>query len=197
MSSTTAPGDASRAAARAVLDIAPGLMRAVRARMRAGRPARVSVPQFRALLYVRRNPGTDLSGVAEHLGTSLAAASELLGRLVGQGFVERSVDPASRRRMRLALTPAGSHQLEKAEEATLAWLAGRLEGVDPERLAAISAAIADLGELLLDAPSNGPAVEPATAPAGEPAVTADPAVTPTDDPLGARPDLGRSGPASR
>lgn len=155
MTRTTAPrAGRSRSAARAILDTAPGFMRAIRTQMRAGRPAGVSVPQFRALLYIRRRPGTDLSDVAEHLGTSLPAASELVARLVRQGLVERSIDPASRRRMRLSLSPSGAGQLDEAEEATVAWLAERLEGTDPDRLEAIEAALADLGELILDGPAD-------------------------------------------
>ena len=151
---TAPPADRTRDAARAILDTAPAVMRAIRTQMRAGRPAGVSVPQFRALLYIRRRPGTDLTDVAEHLGTSLASASELVARLVRQGLVERSVDPASRRRMRLSLTPSGAGQLDAAEEATLAWLARRLEGADRDRLEAIEAALADLGGLLLDRPAD-------------------------------------------
>jgi DNA-binding MarR family transcriptional regulator len=147
---TAPPADRSRGAARAILDPAPAVMRAIRTQMRAGRPSGVSVPHFRALFYIRRQPGIDLSDGAEHLGTSLASASELVARLVRQGLVQRSVDPASRRRMRLALTPSGAGQLDAAEAATLAWLARRLDGADPARLEAIEAALADLGDLLLD-----------------------------------------------
>ncbi len=131
-------------AARGVLDVVPALMRAIRSRMRSGRPAGVSVPQFRALLFIRRHPATDLTGVAEHLGTSAPAASELVARLVHAGLVDRSPDPASRRRIRLSLTGAGAAELDRAEAATVAWLAGRLGSLDPERLAAAATALGDL-----------------------------------------------------
>jgi DNA-binding MarR family transcriptional regulator len=134
--------------AQAVLDAVPPLMRAIRMHMREGRPAGISVPQFRALLYIRRRPGTDLSAVAEHLGTSLPAASELVARLVRTGLVERGPDPTSRRRMRLSLTLAGAGQLDEAQARTVAWLAERLTAADGERLAAIRGALDDLVELL-------------------------------------------------
>jgi DNA-binding MarR family transcriptional regulator len=123
-------------------------MRAIRAEMRRARPSDVSVPQFRALLFIRRHPGTDLSGVAEHLGTSLPAASELVSRLVREALVARVADPSSRRRIRLDLTPSGAAQLETAEARTLAWLRGHLGSTDPERLAAIAAALDELDRLL-------------------------------------------------
>jgi DNA-binding MarR family transcriptional regulator len=60
--------------AAAILETLPPSMRAVREQMRSGRAAGMSVAQFRPLLYVRRNPGTSLSPLADHLGTSLPAA---------------------------------------------------------------------------------------------------------------------------
>ena len=68
MNPTPAATTPSRQTAEVVLDTVPATMRAIRGHMREGREEGVSVPQFRALLYVGRNPGTDLSSLAEHLG---------------------------------------------------------------------------------------------------------------------------------
>src|ERR1035437_6023879 len=87
-------------AARAVLETVPLVMRAIRARMREGRPEAISVPQFRALVYIRRHPGTGLSAVADQVGTSLPAASELVARRGGPWVLERAADAGSRRRGR-------------------------------------------------------------------------------------------------
>jgi DNA-binding MarR family transcriptional regulator len=150
MEPSARPSPAARAAAAAVLESAPPVMRQIRGRMREARGAGVSIPQFRALLFVRRHPGTGLSGVAEHLGTSLPAASELVARLVRNGLVMREADPTSRRRIRLTLSEAGAMHLGGAQAGTLEWLAGRLDGVDPERLDAITAALDELRWLLED-----------------------------------------------
>src|ERR1035437_7501801 len=115
--SITAPAHAEEAP-RAVLETVPFVMRAIRARMREGRSEAISVAQFRALLYIRRHPGTGLSAVADHVGTSLPAASELVARLVRQEIVDRETDPASRRRIRLTLSKAGLADLEAAELRT-------------------------------------------------------------------------------
>ena len=72
----------ARATAEAVLETVPRVMRAIRAQMRAGRVESITVPQFRAMRYIWRHPGTDLSSVAEHLGASMPALSELVSRLV-------------------------------------------------------------------------------------------------------------------
>lgn len=123
-------------------------MRAIRGQMRQGRVEGVSVAQFRAMLYVGRNPGTDLSSVAEHLGASMPAVSELVSRLVRDGLVTREDDPASRRRLRLTLTDIGEAQLAEARDRTLSWLGQRLGGVAPEELTQIDAALRTLRRLL-------------------------------------------------
>ena len=162
----------SEDAATAVLETVPPVMRAIRGHMREGRPAGLSVPQFRALVYLRRHPGTGLSEIAEHLGTSLPAASELISRLVRQELVIRETDPRERRRVRLTLAPSGSAQLGEAEQRTTEWLRALLERLDPGRRRAVVEALGDLRSLLeeegrppQDPPDRGPA-PPLTTPAG-------------------------------
>lgn len=122
-------------------------MRAVRTRMREARPVGLSIPQFRALVYIRRHPGTGLSAVADHLGTSLPAASELVARLVRQHLVARETDPGSRRRIRLTLSPAGLEDLEAAEPRTRDWLVHVLGRLDAVRLATLIEGLRDLRAL--------------------------------------------------
>jgi len=140
----------SEEAARAVLETVPFVMRAIRARMREGRPEAISVAQFRALLYIRRHPGTGLSAVADHVGTSLPAASELVARLVRQEIVERETDPASRRRIRLTLSKAGLADLEAAELRTTEWLARALGPLDAASLAGLVDGLHDLRAMVAD-----------------------------------------------
>lgn len=125
-------------------------MRVVRSHMREGRAEGMSVPQFRALLFLRRNPGTDLSSVAEHVGTSMPAASELVSRLVRDGLVVRELDPASRRRVRLTLSEDGDRQLAEARERTIDWLSMRLGSASPEQLERIDTALRELLSALGD-----------------------------------------------
>jgi DNA-binding MarR family transcriptional regulator len=137
-------GGQARAAAEAVLDTVPSIMHVIRGRMREGRIDGVSVPQFRALLFVHRNPGTDLSSVAEHMGASMPALSELVSRLVRDGLIVREADPASRRRIRLTTSADGERQLAVARERTLDWMAERLGPVPPDQLERIDVALRSL-----------------------------------------------------
>ena len=156
MSSSTAAISPAQEAALAVLETVPLVMRAIRGRMREGRPTGMSVPQFRALLYIRRHPGTDLSAVADHLGNSLPAASELVARLVRQHLVARETDPASRRRIRLTLSASGLAYLDAAELRTTEWLVDVLSRLDRARLVELVDRLHDLRALAAqeDGPSS-------------------------------------------
>ena len=86
----------------------------------------LTVPQFRALRYVERHPGTGLSPLATHLGMSRSSASALVDRLERAGLVRRSVDPDERRRIRIELEPSGTAAVRTAVASTYAWLQGEL-----------------------------------------------------------------------
>jgi DNA-binding MarR family transcriptional regulator len=151
---TSEAHESAQSTAETVLESVPPIMRAIRARMREGRAEGVSVPQFRTLLFVRRHPGTDLSSVAEHLGASMASASELVSRLVRDGLMARAADPASRRRVQLSLSEEGDRQLSEARTRTLDWLTGRLVTASPDRLARIEQALRELRSAL-EEPADG------------------------------------------
>jgi DNA-binding MarR family transcriptional regulator len=125
-------------------------MRAIREQMRSGRAASLSVAQFRLLLFVRRHPGTSLSPVAEHLGTTLPAASQLVERLVRAGLVTREQHLAERRRVELRLTEAGGATLAECDARTRAWLCQRLSGLAGEELDRLSGALQELRGLLTE-----------------------------------------------
>jgi DNA-binding MarR family transcriptional regulator len=131
-----------------ILETIPASMRAIREQMRSGRAAGLSVAQFRLLLFVRRNPGSGLSVVADHLGTTLPSASQLVERLVRAGLVTRIQHPEERRRIELRLTHAGAVALVECDARTRSWLCERLSGLEPAELDRIGGALADLRNLL-------------------------------------------------
>ena len=95
------------ATAQVVLDTIPALMGRLREESRRYRPRSLTVPQMRAMGFIRRNPGTSLSAVAEHLGVTPPTASALVDRLVRLDLVRRKADPAERRRALLTISPEG------------------------------------------------------------------------------------------
>lgn len=66
----------------------------------------VTVAQWNVLVTLYRGEAETVGGIAGFIETDIAAASRLVDRLVDKGLVVRQVDPTSRRRVPLALTPA-------------------------------------------------------------------------------------------
>ena len=130
-----------------LLEVVPRTMRRIREEMRARAGRGLTVPQLRALLYLRRNPGAGLSPVAAHLGMSPPAASALVDRLVRAGQLERATHPDERRRIQLRLTRRGLSHVTSAHDAARAWLARELGQLDARDLARLGAALEVLDRL--------------------------------------------------
>jgi DNA-binding MarR family transcriptional regulator len=97
-----------------ILEVVPAVMRAIRSEMRKNRGADLSIPQFRALIFVRRKSGASLSEVADHLGLTLPSTSALIEGLVQRGLVSRRPVEQNRRQIQLELTEMGRPLLEDA-----------------------------------------------------------------------------------
>jgi DNA-binding MarR family transcriptional regulator len=123
-----------------VLDVVPLVMQVVRAEMRRHRSG-LSVPQFRTLSFVRRNPGVSLSAVARHVGLALPSMSKLVDSLVERKLVSRSSGTRDRRRVSLQLTDRGTALLEAARQATQAGLAERLHKLSAQERRQVGSAL--------------------------------------------------------
>jgi DNA-binding MarR family transcriptional regulator len=126
----------------AVTDVVPAVMRQIRQEMRAAAAPALTVAQMRALLFVSRNPDTNLSALAEHLGIGLTGASGLVDRLVRDGLLLRDTDPNERRRIQLNVTTAGQARRDTAAAAAREAIAARLEDLSPDELDTIRTAMA-------------------------------------------------------
>jgi DNA-binding MarR family transcriptional regulator len=76
-------------------------------------------PSFTALLAHLDTEGTRIGALAERMGTSRQAASQLLQAIEARGYVERVPDPADRRAVIARHTPAGRNILLTAIEVML------------------------------------------------------------------------------
>jgi DNA-binding MarR family transcriptional regulator len=151
---------APEACAALLLEVAPLVMRVIRRQMRGSRSADLSVPQFRALGFIARRPGSSLGDLAEHIGLSPAAASRLVDGLVARGYAERRDSTADRRLVELRVAPAGAAILETTRTATRSDLAVRVAVLSEEQRAAVVQALGVLRELFA-AEGRSPATEPA------------------------------------
>jgi DNA-binding MarR family transcriptional regulator len=98
-----------------------------------------SLSQIGALFFVHRHGECGMADVVDDLGVSNAAASQLMDRLVQQGYMNRSEDPADRRAKRLALTPDGERVVVEVVAARQRWFADLERSLTPrERRDAIA-----------------------------------------------------------
>jgi DNA-binding MarR family transcriptional regulator len=112
--------------ARDLLDVAPMVMRIIRANMRDHAATDLSVPQFRALGFVDRHAGASLSDVAEHLGLQLPSVSRLVDGLVARTLMTRQEQATDRRYVTLRVTPRGRARLQTAYDSARAYLTDQL-----------------------------------------------------------------------
>ena len=110
-------------AASLVMSTVPAIMRAFRKEMREHRPAELSVPQFRTLIFVDRRNDTSISDVADHLGLALSTTSKLIDGLLKRHYIERAVAADDRRRAIVTLTPQGKNVLDTTRAQTHARMA--------------------------------------------------------------------------
>jgi len=120
-----------------LMDTAPKIMQAIRVEMRRGRGSDISIPQFRSLAFIQRNPDSSLSSLAEHLGLTLPSVSKLVDGLVKQKLVIRQESKADRRRLTLVLTQTGASIVDSARTGARANLAKKLECLSDDEMQTI------------------------------------------------------------
>ena len=130
-----------------ILEVAPAVMRAIRAEMRSHRAPDISVSQFRALVFINRREGASLWDLAEHIGLTLPSISKMVDVLVARNLVKREAHPRDRRRLTLALTRRGRAMQKSARAATQRFLAARLATARASDRAVVAQAMAVLRPL--------------------------------------------------
>jgi DNA-binding MarR family transcriptional regulator len=135
--------------AREILDIVPIIMRMIVVELRNQRAADLAIPQFRALLFISRNPHSSLQTVAHHLGLTSPTVSKMVDGLVLNRLVRREISPQDRRKITLNVTARGQKILEKAWNGTLARLAEVLSPLTPPEAETVFQALKLLQPLFL------------------------------------------------
>jgi DNA-binding MarR family transcriptional regulator len=136
------------------LEVVPMLMRQVRADFRSHRTPDLSVPQFRALVFVNRNPGTALSPLAEHLGLTLPSTSKMVDQLVLRGYLDRQSSQRDRRKITLQITTQGKSILDTSYQATQKQLQALFENLSQTEQENILASLQILRALFDDQRNN-------------------------------------------
>jgi len=104
----------------------------------------LSMSQTVALFKIKRNGMCGVADVGEDLQVSSAAASQMLDRLVQQGFIQRSENPEDRRGKCLTLTDKGQSFLQKGIHVRQRWIEDLAASLSGEEMRAAALAVAML-----------------------------------------------------
>lgn len=109
--------------------------------MRFAKGRNYSVPQLNTLMRLHHKGHCGVSDLSEETGVTNAAISQLLEKMVQQGWVVRSEDPQDRRQKVIALTPAGQQVVQESFSARQSWLGQLAETLTPEEQQQVNAAL--------------------------------------------------------
>lgn len=96
--------------------------RSFHAFIRHNRESDLSLSQVNALFRLYHHGGSSVNDLANHLGITMAAVSQLLDPLIEKGLVLRSEDSQDRRKKLIALTEMGKDLVKKSMNTRHAWL---------------------------------------------------------------------------
>ncbi len=101
----------------------------------------VSMPQAKTLYLVAAAGELHMSELVARLGVSLSTVSGLVDRLVDAGWAVRRDDPADRRQVMVAVTPAGVDYLDRFRELGSRQFRRLLDRLDESALATVASAL--------------------------------------------------------
>ena len=146
-----------RADAVAAVNAVRRIVRALR--LQAGKTlagAGLSAAQLFVLEQLADKPAASLGELAERTLTDRSSVAAVVDRLLAQGLVTRSRAAADRRRLTIAITPAGRDVLRRAPRSPTSALILALDSLPRPRLHAVAGALAELERAmgLADAPAG-------------------------------------------
>lgn len=140
MSKSIASDSALEASVESVLRASRALV-GVAARSLAVLPDDLTLPQFRALVFIAQRGPTSSSALADALDVHPSSITRLVDRLVTKRLVARHASPIDRREIHLSLTATGRSVVERVTRARRRDLTSILKHLSPGDRAAIAHAL--------------------------------------------------------
>ena len=101
----------------------------------------LSMPQFSLLMQMHHKGACGMSEVSERFEITPAAASQLVDKLVQNGFIQREEDPNDRRAKLLNLTDKGREVIQRGLQERYRWVEQLAEKLSPEERVQVSEAL--------------------------------------------------------
>src|SRR4026208_715783 len=117
------------------------MSRSMRGWGRFAKSAGLSMPQFGLLMQMHHKGACGMSAVSERFDITPAAASQLVDKLVQNGFIKREEDPQDRRAKLLNLTDKGRELIQQGIEERYRWVEELGSKLSAEERTQISAAL--------------------------------------------------------
>ena len=102
--------------------------RSMLALMRFNQANNLSISMINVLFHASRQQQVTINELARQLGVSMPAASQMVARMVEQGWVNREESPLDRRERIISLTDIGRDLVARAKKARHAWIAELMAG---------------------------------------------------------------------
>lgn len=104
----------------------------------------LSNSQISALMRLHYHGNCRISGMADDLGVTNAAASQLVDRLVSMELLERTEDSDDRRVKHVSLSPYGHKLIREGLEARLDWMHDIQDWLRPDQRETVTQALQSL-----------------------------------------------------
>jgi len=117
------------------------LHRSMRGWGRYTRSTGLSMPQFSIMMQLHYRGACGMSEISERFSITAAAASQLVDKLVQNGFIVREEDPNDRRAKLLNLTEKGQEIIKQGIEERYRWVDQLAEKLTDEERVQISEAL--------------------------------------------------------
>ena len=109
----------------------------------------LSAPQINTLIFIYRHGHTSVNDLARRWGVTKAAASQMVDKMVDQGWIDRTENLKDRRSRDLTLTKQGKQLTEDAQKFRHAWIDEFVRGLSLAEEKIISPAFEILNQKML------------------------------------------------
>ena len=96
--------------------------RSMHAFIRHNRESKLSLSQVNTLFRLYHHGPSPVNALADHLGITMAAVSQLLNQLIDTGYIHRSISTKDRRVKLITITDQGALAVERSMQARQAWI---------------------------------------------------------------------------
>lgn len=127
---------------------------AIAARSLSGVDDEVTLPEYRAVVFLCIRGAVTMGELATELGTSPSTATRLCDRLVAKGLIERQVQAENRRKVEVAVDPSGRRLVDEVTDRRRVEIERIVANISPRERSAVVRAMRTFGQAAGEAPDE-------------------------------------------